>query len=117
MSRQLQLEKPPAKEKEVDLKRREDALREVLLANLGEPDDLHKIHIKQLWNPNFYRINVYREAKGLARISDSFFVQCCDDGPYFSPPITFKYHDAELGKIFAGQPNSLIPLVDTEAPE
>ncbi len=105
---QLQLEKPKPKHKnKVDTPKRKAALQEVVLNNLGTPDDLVKVHVKKLWNADFYRINVYRKIKDKTLITDSFFVQCCQGTPYFSPPIEFKYHDGELAKMFAGLPHSL----------
>lgn len=81
-------------------------LEDLVLEKLGTPDDLHSVVVKKLWT-NYYRINVYRKINGLASITDSFFTRYADELPEFSPKITFKYYDAELGKLFKGLSNRL----------
>lgn len=92
-----------------DKKARQKLLEDVLLDLIGTPDDLWKVDVKQLWNMDNYRINIYREIDGPPALTDSFFATCTDDGPEFHPEPTFRYYDLELAKLFDGEPNCLVP--------
>lgn len=71
-----------------------------VLERLGEPENLHKIAVKPLWD-RFYRINVIceEEAAGIRmalseyRITDSFFVRVSPEGGIIrsEPEITKRY--------------------------
>jgi len=71
-----------------------------VLERLGEPENLHQIAVKPLWD-DFYRINVFceEEAAGIRmalseyRITDSFFVQASPEGGIIrsEPEITKRY--------------------------
>lgn len=112
---QLQLPKPeitPTAQREVIIKN-------TILDGLGTPDDLWKVIVKRLWDDNFYRVNVYRTIKKLPSITDSFFVHYIEVNAQrhtieCSPPIAFKYYDAELGKLFAREPNSLVKISEAD---
>jgi hypothetical protein len=95
-----------------------------LLNGLGTPDDLYTVIVKRLWNDDFYRVNVYRLINELPSITDSFFVHYIDNEDKrhtitFSPPLKFKYYDAELRKVFNKEPNSLVKFneADQELPK
>jgi hypothetical protein len=75
---------------------REGALKEAVLENIGTPDDLSRIEIKQLWSPNKYRINVYRIVKKIEHMTDSFFVSIGPEGVISEPEMTKKYWDSDL---------------------
>lgn len=70
---------------------RERALREITLENIGRPDDLDRVDIRQLQSPNHYRVNVYRFVKGVSKITDSFYISITSDGPMSSPPMVRRY--------------------------
>jgi len=71
-----------------------------VIERLGEPENLHKIAVKPLWD-DFYRVNVIceEEAEGIQmalsqyRITDSFFVQASPEGGIIrsKPEITKRY--------------------------
>jgi hypothetical protein len=97
------------------MSQRKDIIKSGVLAGLGTPDDLYNVIVKKLWNNNFYRVNVYRTVRGLPSITDSFFVHYIeDDAITFSPPLAFKYYDAELTKVFNKEPNSLVKFNEAE---
>jgi hypothetical protein len=65
---------------------------EVVLARLGEPDDLLKVQVKRVLGRK-YRVNVYVRAAGSCRIAHSYFVEADGRGAVLasSPPITRAY--------------------------
>jgi hypothetical protein len=78
---------------------REKALSDTTLENIGIPDDLVRVEIKELHDINHYRINIYREVKGTTRITDSYYVTMTNDGIVTSPPMMKKYYDVELASL------------------
>ncbi len=88
---------------------RQKALEERLLDQIGTPDDLHHVDIKELWDMNHYRVNVYRKVKRGIAMTDSFFAVCTETFPVFYPELTFRYYDQELARVFDGEPNCLVP--------
>lgn len=75
---------------------REQALKETTLDNIGIPDDLDKVDIRQLQDRNHYRVNVYRRISDRSKMTDSYYVIMTHDGVVASPPMDRKYFDEEL---------------------
>lgn len=77
-----------------DLALRRSTLAEVTLDNIGRPDDLVKVEVKDLWDCNHYRVNVFRKLKNNnIKMTDSYFVEIFDDGVVSSPPMDRRYID------------------------
>lgn len=66
---------------------RDEVVREIVLNNIGTPDDLLEVQIKELWNDKRYRVNVFREVKGERRMTNSYFLSIEEDGVVGSPPL------------------------------
>ncbi len=73
--------------------RKSAAIRKHVIHALGEPDDLHGVQVRWLWE-NFCRVNVITGAPAVAaRIANSFFLTVDGDGNILesNPRITRQY--------------------------
>ena len=69
------------------------AIGQQVIATLGQPDDLHKVLVRRLWE-NHYRVNVFVGADEYSnKIAHSYFLVADGDGKIVSstPKITKKY--------------------------
>ena len=76
---------------------REDFVVRRVLARLGAPDNLFRVHARNVWG-NHYRVNVFCTIEtGLSlpavQITDSFFVTVTEDDIVSEPVIQRKYDD------------------------
>lgn len=71
-------------------------IRDLVLENIGRPDDLARVDVFQLYD-NHYRVNVYREVRtAQIKMFESFYIVMTPDGIVSSPPMRKRYHDVEL---------------------
>jgi hypothetical protein len=69
------------------------AIGQQVIASLGQPDDLHKVLVRRLWE-NHYRVNVFVGVDEVSnKIAHSYFLVADGDGKIVSstPKITRKY--------------------------
>jgi hypothetical protein len=85
------------KEKEVESSHRE--LTEMILRNIGKPDDLQEVQIKRLHDESHYRVNIFRVIKEKRTMSNSYYVMLVEDGIVASPPMDRIYYDDLLEAI------------------
>jgi hypothetical protein len=62
--------------------------------------------VRDLWDVNHYRVNIYRDVKGMRCMTDSFFIYMVDDGIISTPPMDRRYYDDMLEKIHDDSPAS-----------
>jgi hypothetical protein len=85
-------------EKRADAKQHEGELLQALVGErimvaLGEPEDLRRVQVRQLWG-DYFRVNVFVGADaGCTRIAHSFFVAADSDGNIVrsTPELTRRY--------------------------
>lgn len=82
-----------------------DELYTTILEHIGTPDDLVTIDIRDLWDENHYRANIYRDRRGQKVMSDSYFIYTVPDGVVASPPMIRKYYDDILSKMSSDKGN------------
>lgn len=81
------------------LEERQQALRETTLDNIGRPDDLCRVDVRQTHDRNHFRVNVYRWFRNSPKMYESFYVEITPDGVVSSPPMQKVYFDAELDEL------------------
>ncbi len=83
-------------------------VREQVMHQLGEPDDLLQVQVRPLWQ-HYYRVNVFVGAStAFARIANSYFVQTDQDGGIVAstPKIRKQYEPEAPGLVAAAPPRS-----------
>jgi hypothetical protein len=83
----------PEAPKKTETDERRQTLAEAVLANIGKPDDLQEVQVKELHDENHYRVNVFRSIKGKRTMSNSYYVMMVEDGVVSSPPMDRIYFD------------------------
>jgi hypothetical protein len=73
-SQRAKIKLEPPKKKLPAPPSREEVIKEVVLDNIGRPDNLVEVQVRQLWNEHRYRINVYLEIKNGRRLAHSYFL-------------------------------------------
>lgn len=63
-------------------------IRQIVLHNIGIPDNLIEVQVKQLWNDQRFRVNVYLEIKNERRLAYSYFLQVTPKQVFSNPPMT-----------------------------
>lgn len=78
---------------------RHQELTAIILKNIGKPDDLQEVQIKDLHDTSHYRVNIFRVIKGKRTMSNSYYVMTVEDGVVSSPPLDRIYYDDLLEAI------------------
>jgi hypothetical protein len=88
-----QQEKQNVQQEKQDRQQRTVLIGKVLLQTLGQPVDLHRVHVRHLWDDH-YRVNIFVGADAAsARIAHSFFLVADSSGNIVesNPGITKVY--------------------------
>lgn len=86
-----QQDKPPADKP--DRQRRNDVIGKHVLHALGQPRDLHRVQVRQLWG-EYYRVNILIGSDAaVATVAHSYFLTTDTDGNIVasSPALTRRY--------------------------
>ena len=86
-------EKHNAQQEKQDRQQRTVLIGKVVLQTLGQPETLHRVQVRQLWDDH-YRVNIFVGADAAtARIAHSFFLVADGDGKVVdsNPRITKQY--------------------------
>jgi hypothetical protein len=91
-----QQSKRPADQGKQERQRLDAAIGKHVLHALGQPDDLHRVQVRRLWDDH-YRVNVLVGVDAAsARVANSFFLVVDGDGAVVAatPQITRQYGGA-----------------------